>query len=306
MKLQGMEFVDKELIVIELKPYSSYLVDGEVVNVERTTKRIEVVNPYDIRLVKTTNFIKHYSDGKTIMSQEDYIEKKCTLGKAYSDYEEEWDSLEDEFAFRKFMEVWQPVYESQQIISEPIKVSIVRTQYDTGNPYIKNAYLALGKEKPQLFIYKRQEAICDIVEKCFISLGMTEVFKNISYDDTNNKKIWSRGGHTGVRFLVAFGTYVFDQKWDVKYDVRGTLEDCQSHYEKDKKELETIIHEKYLTHFGRFNDNTFDHRTLLKRLETITRNLDSLDVKKSALDDLSYIQREVRKAKEMILSHLEQ
>ncbi len=59
----------------------------------------------------------------------------------YDGYEEEWESLDDEFAYRKFMQLWTPIYNTKQEISEPLLVQFEKTKYDTGCQYIHNAFL---------------------------------------------------------------------------------------------------------------------------------------------------------------------
>lgn len=305
-KLDAIEFSDKELTIVKLLGNRTYLVDGELYTTDYKGKQLGVANVDDIRLVSLTKVTKHYTNGVDTMTVEEYSDKCKQLSSKYNLEDECWNTLEDEFAYRKFVEIWQPVKEDVQTISNPIKVEVLKTVYDTGNPFILNNFLFSGGEKEaSLFTYSRQRAIEDIVKNCFESLGMGYVGK-LDYHDTKDKKVWSNSSHSGIRFLVAFGTYVFNKSWEVKQNIIGTLEDCQSYYEKDKQELEEIITTKYKEHFGKFDDNSFDYKALIDKLKCAEDYAREVDVKKGSQNNFNDLRRCLRQSVQLVINHLEE
>lgn len=304
-ELEAIEFTDKDLTIVKLHGNRNYLIDGELYTTDYKGKQLGVANVEDIRLVSFNTITKHYTDGKTTMSIQDYIANYNKLSSKYNDEDGCWHTLEDEFAYRKFVQVWQPVKEDIQVISEPIKVEIVKTVYDTGNPFIKNNFLFNGGKTKEagLFTYYRQEAIESIVEKCFDSLGMKYEHK-LDYHETKNKKVWSNSTHSGIKYLVAFGTYVFNDSWREKSNIVGTLKDCQMYYERDKKQLEDIINTNYKEHFGNFDEGTFDYKGLIDNLKRAEDHAKRIDVKRGSQGDYNLLRKYLCESLNLVIDHL--
>ena len=103
-----VEFKDINIKMAILKP-GTYLVDGEVVSIDRyTNNKIRVENENDIRLVSVTKVIKHYLnvDDNTTISVSEYDSRLVKLLEK-RDENYTWESLEDEFAYRKFERTYQ-------------------------------------------------------------------------------------------------------------------------------------------------------------------------------------------------------
>lgn len=305
-ELEAIEFTDKDLTIVKLHGNRNYLIDGELYTTDYKGKQLGVANVDDIRLVSFNTITKHYTDGTTTMSTEDYIANYNELSSKYDEGEGDWYTLEDEFAYRKFVQVWQPVKEEIQVISEPIKVEIVKTVYDTGNPFIKNNFLFSGGEgKASLFTYHRQEAIENIVKECFDSLGMKYEHK-LDYHETKNKKVWSNSTHSGIRFLVAFDGYVFNDSWREKSNITATLEECQMWYERDKKQLEEIITLKYKEHFGKFDECSFDYKKLMDNLKRVEEHAKRIDVKRGSQGEYNLLRIYLCESLNLVIDHLKE
>lgn len=304
--LEAIEFTDKDLTIVKLHGNRNYLIDGELYTTDYKGKQLGVANVDDIRLVTFNTITKHYTDGTTTMSTEDYANKCKQLSSKYNLEDECWGTLEDEFAYRKFVQVWQPVKEEVQVISEPIKVEIVKTVYDTGNPFIKNTFLFSGGEgKASLFTYHRQEAIENIVKECFDSLGMKCEHK-LNHHETKDKKVWSNSYHSGIRYVVAFGTYVFNDSWREKSNVIGTLENCQMWHDRDKSQLEDIITMKYKEHFGKFDEKLFDYKKLIDNLKRAEDYAKRIDVKRGSQGDYNLLRKYLYESLNLVINHLEE
>lgn len=279
-----------------------YLIDGNVINVDTYGKKlISVKNIDDIRYVSNKTVISYYMAGTDRMEVDEYEQEVAKLKSKrttdeYGEYM--WDSLEDEFSYRKFMTIWKSINTKIQTISDPILVEVETTKYNTGNKFISNDFLN-EKGEIGLFVYKRQEALLDIVENCFKDLGM-EFHEGVNYSSTSNKKVWSNSTHSGIRYVVAFGTYIFNDSWNCKGSRKGTLKDCEKMYEDDKKSIESIIQKMYNKHFGKIDKDEFNFEGLLALLKVIDRQVTDLPVNKKCVDGKYSTLSKITKAINMI------
>lgn len=274
-----VEFKDINIKMAILKP-GTYLVDGDVITVDiYMNNKVRVKNENDIRLVRTTKVIKHYLnvDDNTIISVSEYDNRLSELlEKRDEDYT--WESLEDEFAYRKFERTYQKIEEDIQSISEPIKIEIESIKYNTGCSYIKNLFLN-GKDKTDLFEYNQQEAWLGIVNECFKELGMSDE-GDIHYSQTENKKVWGNSTHSCIRYVQAFGGFVFNDEFRNPYNKIGTLEDMLSQYNHDKNKIRKIIKTKYNKHFGKIDADDIDFVMVIDKLYSLRSAINSIESKK--------------------------
>lgn len=300
--MKGVELTDIDVKFVYLPP-GRYLIDDEIVNVNGYNKqKVPVKNINDIRIVTANRFISYYmNEDEKIIKPSEYKEQKDVLlskSKYDDEYDEAtWDSLEDEFAYKKFLQNWKPIYKTVQEISDPIKVEVVKSKITSKHKYIKNMFSLGNSEDVDLFVYDRYSACLNIVRDKFESLGM-KYAENIHRNSTIHKKIWSNSTHSCIEYVIAFGTYIFDGTWDIKYSPRGTFEDLEAQYNKDKKILEDIIQTKYNFHFKK--DVDIDLEVLYKKIESIQSELISLDVKVKAKNDRSVILTWIQEVKQMI------
>ena len=277
--LNGVSIDDMDITYVKL-PRGKYLIDGEIVECDSWNYgRAQCKNVNDIRMVSEASYIKEYRCGDDVMSvaeYEDTLEKlKNECVKDTDDNRFYFKDLESEFKYRKFYESWETVYAREQIISDPIKVEIEHIQYDTGCPFIKSAFLNGLDNKDTLYIYNQEAAWLDIVKKCFDELEMTYV-DGISYSKTSNEKIWGNSKNSCIRYVVAFGTYIFDDNFKTPHVLKGTLGDMRKKYDDDVNAIRDIIKTKYFTHFGRIDVGRFNFDKLIKTLEAARRSLDEV------------------------------
>ena len=271
--LNGVSIDDKNITYVKL-PYGKYLIDGEIVESDGWGTRAQCKDVNNIRMVSEASYIKEYRRGDDVMSVAEYED---TLEKLRNECmnDDNFKDLESEFKFRKFRESWKTVYAREQIISDPVKVEIEHIQYDTGCPFIKSAFLNGLDNKDTLYTYNQEAAWLDIVKKCFDELEMTYV-DGISYGKTSDEKIWGNSKNSCIRYVVAFGTYIFDDNFKTPHVLKGTLADMREKYDDDVNAIRDIIKTKYYTHFGKIDVGRFNFDKLTKTLEAARRWLDEV------------------------------
>lgn len=305
MSKKAITIDDKNITYVKLLP-GKYLIDGNLVNVEGwSAQRVQCKDPDNIHIVTINKYIKEYRCGDKVMSVEDYKDSLVKLAAEcikYTDTDDaytEYNSLEDEFRYRRFVELWIPIYVTEEVISDSIAVEIEHIKYDTGNKFIRSAFLnGLGKDDT-LYSYYQNEAWPEIVRECFNSLGM-EYAHDCGYSATANKKIWGNSDHSCIEFVVAFGKYIMPDCYKTPHTLTGTLEDMLERYNKDKETLCGIIKTKYNEHFGCIDAGVFNFDKLLKILRRAKADFAATKPTKKTVDTFYNGERLVKEAIEMI------
>ena len=254
-----------------------------------------------IRKITENRYIKEYVCGDKKMSIKEYEEQKTKLLSkvTYDDFDEHWETLEDEFAYRKFNQLWTPIYTVEQELSEPLLVQIKKIKFDTGNKYITNSFLNGEDQDLTLFTYDQHSAWLGIVHECFKELEM-EYFDHIGYVQTSNKKIWGNASHSCIRYVVAFGSYVFGQEWENARMKKGTLTNMKKCYKEDREKIRKIIIDKYNNHFGCIDVGKFDFDTLKSILTRAQASLADVDPKQKSYTSYERAKKALVEAQEMI------
>lgn len=287
--MKGINFEDKNIKFV-LLPIGRYLIDGEVVNNNTCTKiEVKVKNEKDIREIEETKIVDYYLhvDTKEKITNEEYNSKiNQLLEKSYYDYdvdEQIFTTLEDEYAYKKFKSLYKPIYKIIQTFSEPLKVEMKTYQYDTGNKFIKNCFLN-GNSQYDLYVYNQHDAWIDIVEKCFKELKF-EYIPNCDYVYTKDKKVWGNSTHSCIRYVTAFGGYVFDDRFNLSNKcVYGTLEDLKERYKKDYDRIRDVIIRKYNKIYKDIDPKKVDYKKVIEELYRIDGIINNIDVKKQSIE----------------------
>lgn len=298
---EGIEFTDKDIKVIRLDS-GTYEIDGEIIEVPYSYGKQSVVvkDTKNIREITTEKYIEKYTNGSDFMSVEEYEETDMKLYDKYNSDEEKWKSLDDEFAYRKFKEIWNPIYNTIQTISKPLKVGIVKTKYNTGCKYIQNAYLSGENKDATLFTYNQNCAWLDTVSECFTELGMT-YDGNCNYGKTEGKKIWGNSSHSCIRYVVAFGTYCMGERWQNPKTLTGTLEDMTKRYNEDREAIRSTIIKQYNKLFGKVDAGDFDFDGLLSKINTCISISKTIEPKQKSSSDHWKLQNKLKECNEMIM-----
>lgn len=300
--VKGVSIEDKDIKVVYLNS-GKYLIDGEVVKVEGySDMKVQVIDASNIRKITENRFVKEYVCGDERLSVKDYNEQRdnlLTKRKSYSEYDEEWESLEDEFTYRKFIQTWTAIYTVEQEVSEPLLVQFEKTKYDTGCKYIRNAFLNGDDKNATLFTYDQNAAWLGIVRECFNELEMSYQ-EGLSYSATNNKKVWGNSTNGCIGYVTAFGTYVFNDLWKNPRLLKGTLSDMMSKYENDKSAIRKVIIDKYNNHFGCIDAGKFDFDRLKSILSRAQSNLAEVEPKQKSYRSWNFARNALNEAQEMI------
>jgi hypothetical protein len=257
-----------------------WLVDGVAISNDSYTKiKVKTVNE-EVRKVTVNKVVDYYINGEDVKSTSDFETERSTLLKSYTG--SVWDSIEDEFEYKKLNTYWKPIYKEIQIISEPYILEKVQRVVETNNPFITSMF-ANGEEN-DIFEYRKLEALKHTVNEVFTSLGF-EFKEDCDTERTRNRKVWSNSAHSGIEFLKAFGGYITPSYKNIPAVRRGSLENLKKEYEKDVNDLKTIIENRNREHFGSFNAKRDDMENIVKQLRGLYNSLEVLDVKQKSYDD---------------------
>lgn len=290
--LKVISIDDLGVNIVEL-PAGTYLVDGEVVshggwNSYNTKHQISAKDVENIRAVYKRNILVGYvptTEGITddVLSVEAYNDFLLDLY-ANSTFDEDddersWNTLEDEFAYRKFTSQWKAKYKEETTYSEPLLIDRSHIRQDSGNPYIVAGFLT-GRSDVPLYSYNRSNAVASILAKKFESLGM-EFKEGLSYGATEGKKVWSNSTHSGLEYVTAFGKYIIGKNLVPKTrgEFKGSFEHLEKIYKEDKKWIEDLIQVGYNLHFRNEGASTVLLGDVHSGLETCINYVHTLEVK---------------------------
>lgn len=298
--IEGIEFNDKDIKIVKLSS-GTYEIDGEIIEVQYSYGKQYVVvkNEKNIREITKEKYIEKYTNGSDFLSVEKYKDVVMKLHNRFDSDKEMWESLDDEFAYRKFKEIWKPVYNTIQTISEPLMVGIVKTEYDTGCKYIQNAFLSGDNKDATLFTYNQNSAWLDTVSECFTELGMI-YDGNCNYGKTDGKKIWGNSAHSCIRYVVAFGAYCMGESWQNPRTLIGTLNDMSERYNEDREAIRSKIIKQYNKHFGRVDVDGFDFEGLLSKINSCIFALKDIEPKSKSYNNYVNLQRKLKDCNDMI------
>lgn len=291
--LKVISIDDLGVNIVEL-PAGTYLVDGEVVshggwNSYNTTHQISAKDIENIRAVYKRNILVGYvptTEGITddILSVEAYNDllqslAKFTTFEGADEDERTWNSLEDEFAYRKFTSQWKPKYKEETTYSEPLLIDRSHIRQDSGNPYIVAGFLT-GRSDVPLYSYSRSNAVASILAKKFKSLGM-EFKEGLSYSQTEGKKVWSNSTHSGLEYVTAFGKYIIGKNLVTKTrgEFKGSFEYLENIYKEDKKWIENLVQVGYNLHFRNEGASTVLLGEVYSGIKTCINYVNTMEVK---------------------------
>lgn len=286
MKAKAVEFTDNGIKYVELTR-GTYEVDGVVIECKEYNNKVSVVDLNSVKPILRATVVCYYTtNGEDRHEVEWYEDRKNELLKKQTtidlgDYETltKWDSLEDEFAYRKFTSLYTPIKKDIDVVGDPIKFDVTSTVLETGNPFIKSEFVN-GEKDLCLFSYNRPSALLKIVSDCFTALGM-EFKGDISYAQTASVKKWGNSTHSCIRYVTAFGGYLFTDLYNNVSIQRGTLESLHLRYESDKKDIERIIKTKYNIAFGSVDEKAFNFNKLLSTIKSAEYSARKIQPKQS-------------------------
>lgn len=289
--LKVISIDDLGVNIVEL-PHGNFLVDGEVVsntgyNSYNSKHQIAAKDVENVRSVYTRNTLVGYiptTEGITddVLSVEGYNDFINQFRNSYTEDEDgdkDWNSLDDEFAYRKFVAQWKPKYKEETTYSEPLLIDRSHIRQDSGNPYIVAGFLT-GRSDVPLYSYNRSNAVASMLAKKFESLGM-EFKEGLSYAATEGKKLWSNSTHSGLEYVTAFGKYIIGKNLVPKTrgEFKGSFEYLENIYKEDKKWIEDLIQVGYNLHFRNEGASSVLLGEVYSGIKTCINYVNTMDVK---------------------------
>ena len=124
--------------------------------------------------------------------------------------------------------------------------------------------------------------------------------EGLSYSATNNKKVWGNSSNGCIRYVTAFGTYVFNDLWNNPRVLKGTLSDMIKKYESDKNAIRKTIIDKYNNHFGCIDAGKFDFERLRSIISRAQIYLLDVEPKQKSYNAWKFANNALNEAQEMI------
>lgn len=294
---------DKETKILILDG-GDYIINGQRYNLPSAwNNKIEITELKELKKINITNITTAYFDEikQKQITVEEYtqIKKELEDKRIINDYGElEFDNLDDEYNYKKFIQNCKPIYKTIETISDNLQpVEEAEIIYDTKNKYIKCNYFTEKNKKPFLYYYDREQALKNIVENKFRKLGF-EFAGECNYKETKNKKIWGNSTHSVIRYVVAFGTYIFGDKYNNCSGITESLEKCIEYYEKDKEDIENTIMRKYNEEYAKIEKNKL--MALPKLVNDLEYRLNKIHTYKTSANDYWNSKKIIKEIQELI------
>lgn len=227
-------FADKDFYHFNL-PYGEWVVNGkEYTNQNYKSEQITSKERPVIFKLERKTVVKHYvhtsemMHGLSVDAYEDSLERLKSKGN-WCDIDNEllFESLEDEFAYKKFMRDWKPVTE-QQFLKHRVETEIRHAMIEHDSPFIKSLF-CIDQERPELVQVEFARYQKYIVETWLKEHNVTD------YDFPN---------HSHLEYFKMGKTYVFTNsgtrnEYNGQNPVRVmSYRDAEELLESEKKKIE--------------------------------------------------------------------
>ena len=160
--------LDKGVYYIELQN-STYEIDGKRVQIDWNDNKVIVDLDKSPKIYKidTRYKVEHFSNSKgEILTVEDYNKKHSELDKAEED---EFDNIDDEYAFKKFIQEWKAIkssFEVKTLVEYTIKYNVYNLP-----KYIEPMRKLNGDLKNTIYVYNQAKHILELTEKALLEIG---------------------------------------------------------------------------------------------------------------------------------------
>lgn len=312
MKIKGYIIKDTQenIVIFDYLTLVKFKSSGVISEVKGEVKVKDFNDLVKLNLKENVIGAQHKESGE-IISHVEYLnkEKELLSFRRYDDVEEMyiWNSLDDEFNYRKFVASYQhlreKVYEEEEILVEVVKEVLI----DTGNPFISSKFSNSG-ELSNICTYHRSSALMSIAEEKLKELGAERLPDQTFGSNTDGKLAYSIPTHSGIKFLKFAGSYIFTgSSFEGNNLIKvGELETLLEYYKEDEQAVRNIIQNKYLEKFGRFDESkTLVISESIKKLSNLESNIRKLNVNKKSSNDHRICIGEANKIKGLLLTCLE-
>lgn len=210
--------IDKGVYYIELQR-GTYEIDGKRVFIDWNDNKVIVdldKNP-TIYKIDVRSKVEHYSNSNgEILTVESYNKKYSELNKA-EDFE--FESIDDEYAFKKFIQEWKAVnisFEVKTLVEYTIKYNVYNLP-----KYITPMRKLNGDLKNTIYVYDQAKHILELTEKALLEIGHIKS----SRESTIEGEFWL--SKDSIRFSkIDRGQFLTIQISDLRqYEEKGIYKD---------------------------------------------------------------------------------
>lgn len=265
-------------------PGGTYKVDGEIVTAPYGGLEIQCESDVIVK-VSQNNITSHYENGEgEKMSVEEHDKTLAELkskGEDDGDYGYTFENPDDNYAYYTFVKSWVRCLRDVIGYSDPLPIEKKPLTCDTGNEFITP--IISFSVNGGVYQYNRSGACMKAAQDTFKELGMTFGGK-LDYGETKKDKVWGNSDHSHMRYITAFGTYLFSEKYSTGTADKGDLARMTARYNADTKFIRTRIRSMYAAHF---NGASIDIKEYRNKLSAIKSMVSKIDPKKKSWGDYS-------------------
>ena len=250
-------------------PRGVYIIDGERIVLEGYNNKYIVETPTLIQKESLVTTTTHYesNDDQDTLSKEEYSKQLTALeSKGYFDEEDYvymFNNLDDEYAYKKFINKWKPVI-VQEVVLIDQKI-IIHEDLGQPNPYVLPMKKLNGNLKDTMYQYRRKQHIFNCVKESLAKynkvLGCEDQLQYSKFDGQYTTIAIKdlKNYETGFEVCVDSLEKVLSRYNEVDEDIKNIIDI----YFQAKVELESVVTVK----------------EVLDSLFTIHDNVRSLNVK---------------------------
>jgi len=251
-----------------------YTYAGVITKIETVENKQSVVN-------------YHTETGETL-SVLDYISERN--GRAeLQDEDGYWPTVDDEYAYKKFVATWNPEYETNTIRTDvPFEVIILDYKEKDLPPYTNPLRLAgakVGTTNFALFQYSPK-----VFELCK-EIGAKYGFTYVGESGKAEGHYWTIPSHSikDLRFIKVNEAYANYEIIELKYCNAGTIKECKAIHDANVANLEKFWKEE-LAKLNKIQINVLTAVNVLGKVRAIKTKMHALDVKNKSYNDWSNLQ----------------
>lgn len=265
--------LDKGVYYVELQN-GTYEIDGKRVQIDWNDNNVIVDLDKSPKIYKidTRSKVERYLNTKgEILSVDDYNKKYNELNKA-DDFE--FDNIDDEYAFKKFVQEWKAVntsFEVKTLVEYTIKYNVYNLP-----KYIQPMRKLNGDLKNTIYIYDQAKHILELTEKALLEIG----YSKSSRESTIEGEFWL--SKDSIRFSkIDKNQYLTIQISDLRqYEEKGIYKDTYVKvfelYNSNIINIDKIIKTWYAS---QTKVDGILYSDLLKELKDIKSLTSSIDIK---------------------------
>jgi hypothetical protein len=230
---------------------------------------------YSWKFTTNSRLHNYKRDDGQLLSIESYKEKIGELTKDCAcSGEPIFDSLEQEYEYKKFVQSCQPVY-VEDITKEPVKLDF-QEYGESRNKYIVSMRFVGQDISNCLFQYIPNAVL--MAQEVAREYGFEQIEDNTWNDKTKGFK-FSIPTHSGIRYMKVNAQYVCDDTFRLSSVSAGTLSECEEAYKKDRAKLESLFSKQK----SLIETRDFDAQAFYADILTLEGKIRSIDYRRNAV-----------------------